>query len=113
MHDGMSKLASAILITLSVLVLPVFGIMGQPPAGQGPRLVIFPPWRDGLALVAGAGGYPVGPDVAAMGLLAMAADDAAFDRRLKAAGAWAVVDGTAIARLCGIPMTSVPDGSTA
>jgi hypothetical protein len=106
----MSRLAFSFLVALALCAPPLLGLAGATPSDDGPRLVLFPPWHDGAALVSQAGGSPVGPLEAPMGLLAFAADTAAFDRRVRKAGAWAILDGTALARLCGIPATPYSEG---
>ncbi|MCC1493706.1 hypothetical protein [Cognatishimia sp. F0-27] len=106
----MSKTAFAILIGLTLCAPPILGLAGMSPPTGAPRLVLFPPWEDGAALVEKAGGSPVGPEQAPMGILAFAADGAAFDRRLREIGAWAIVDGTVLARLCGLQTTEYSEG---
>lgn len=74
------------------------------PGAGGPLLVVAPPWRDPAVLLAEAGGRPIGPSAAPLGLLA--ADDApdhprSFAARLQAAGALFALDAGALARLCG------------
>lgn len=103
----MSK-AALVLLILSSLCLP-FGlaVASAPVAGAGPRLVLHAPWADGLVLVRAAGGTPIGPFQAPMGMLAQADESADFDARLRLAGAWAVLDGTAIAQLCGAIAPSI------
>jgi hypothetical protein len=91
----------ALLIAFSLCAPPLLALAVSPVADNAPRLVIFPPWKDGLAMVRMSGGNPVGPVEAPMGVLAFAADAAAFDLNIRAAGAWAIIDGQAFARLCG------------
>ncbi len=74
------------------------------PGAAGPVLVVAPPWRDVAAILAEAGGRPVGPADAPLGRLA--ADDdpdrpRPFAARLHAAGALFALDARALARLCG------------
>lgn len=107
----MSKTAFAILIALTLCAPPILGFGGAGPSGAAPRLVLFAPWDDGVALVEKAGGSPVGPERAPMGILAFAADEAAFDRRLRDMGAWAIIDGTVLARLCGLPLPASSEGA--
>ena len=107
----MSKTALVVLILLSLSAPPSLGLSGMRPTDAPLRLVIFAPWTDGPALVRRAGGALVGPRDAPMGALAYAEDRAAFDSRLRALGAWAVVDGTALARLCGVSGAPVSQGS--
>ncbi|MEC7300656.1 MAG: hypothetical protein VXW43_18510, partial [Pseudomonadota bacterium] len=73
-------------------------------AGDGPVLVLTPPWGDALQVVADAGGRPVGPGQSWLGLLATpeTADlTADFPAALRASGAWAVLNGRVVAALCG------------
>lgn len=107
----MSRLALVSLIVFTLCAPPVLGLAATPPVGEAPRLVLFAPWADGAALVRQAGGRPIGPLEAPMGVLAVAEDTAAFDRRVRAAGAWTVIDGRAIARLCGVSVPSYAEGS--
>lgn len=80
-----------------VLAAPLAAL---PPAGRGPVLVLLPPWADAVALVGAAGGRLVGPERAAFAVLAQG-EAADFPERLRAGGAWAVADGTGLARMCG------------
>ena len=99
----MSKAAFLALLLSSLLAVPAMALLAAPPPAQGPRLVLHAPWADGGALVLAAGGAPIGLFTAPMGLLAIAEDAAHFDARLRAAGAWGVLDGTALALICGAP----------
>ncbi|MGJ8623216.1 MAG: hypothetical protein ACSHW1_10580 [Yoonia sp.] len=98
----MNKTILALLLCLGLVAPPALAFMAAPASAQGPRLVIFAPWVDGVALVLRAGGDPVGPAAAPMGILAYAPDRPDFDDRLRAAGAWAVLEGMALARICGL-----------
>jgi hypothetical protein len=109
----MEKASFVTLIVLGLCAPLVLGIAGLSPSNDAPRLVLFPPWKDGVELVRHAGGEPIGPEQAPMGLLAFAHDGMAFDRRVRDAGAWAVIDGTLLSRLCGISTCHIPDGSMA
>ncbi|MEM9552435.1 MAG: hypothetical protein AAGA05_14745 [Pseudomonadota bacterium] len=90
------------MLISAVCAPPALAILAAPLPEDGPRLVLYPPWVDGADLVQQAGGDSIGPYRAPMGVLAFASDSEAFDRRLRAAGAWAVIDGTIIANLCGL-----------
>lgn len=108
----MSKSAFTGLLLSSLFIPPALAIIAAPLPADGPRLVIYPPWEDGPALIQRAGGDPVGPYTAPMGLLAFAPDGAEFDRRLRAAGAWAVIDGRPIAQACGVEPELDPRGKS-
>jgi hypothetical protein len=80
------------------------GAAARPPAPGDVMLVVAPADRRAAALSA-AGARPVGPAGAPLaGLAAQAGPgaDPGLPRRLRAAGAWLVLDGTVLARLCGV-----------
>lgn len=64
-------------------------------------LVISSPWVDGVDLVEQAGGRPIGPQSNALATLAAGDDADSFIKRVGQAGAWAILDGAALAALCG------------
>jgi len=74
-------------------------LLAKPQSGQ-PILVILPPWLDGDALVERSGGHRIGPTLAPLALLA-ASRDVEFVENLRRSGAWAVRDGSVLAKLCG------------
>ena len=98
----MSRTVLTLLLVFSLIAPPALALIGAPASSTGPRLVLFAPWQDGVALVRLAGGAPVGPTVAPMGILAYAPDAPDFDTRLREAGALAVMDGSVLARICGL-----------
>ncbi|MFN3613136.1 MAG: hypothetical protein ACK4WC_01055, partial [Rubrimonas sp.] len=71
-----------------------------PQAGT-PVVVVGPPWVSAADLAMRAGGRPVGPLQAPMGVLAVF-EDPDFPARLRAAGAWGAFDGARLAALCGV-----------
>ena len=82
-------------------VPPLAGLALQPDQGSDLRLVIIAPWADGDALVQAAGGARVGPEQAPLAMFARTDDVQVFDSAARAAGAWWVGDGAALAALCG------------
>lgn len=84
-------------LALSGPVLPLFTL---PPPTDGIVLVVAPPWHDAAAIIDTAGGRLVGPATTWLGAFATS-DAADFAERLRAAGAWASLNGTALAELCG------------
>ncbi|WP_276717823.1 hypothetical protein [Pseudooceanicola nitratireducens] len=106
MMDGRLSLAWGMAAGL-VLAGPLLPLLAAPPVrgvGDGPVLVLTPPWGDALQVVADAGGRPVGPGQSWLGLLATpeTADlTADFPAALRASGAWAVLNGRVVAALCG------------
>jgi hypothetical protein len=92
-------------MTVTALAL-VTGIVGALDAGTTaagrPVLVVTPPWRDAGAVVAAAGGrvLPGVPASSTSSLAFAVSDDAAFDARLHAAGAWLVTESEGLAGLC-------------
>lgn len=79
---------------------PLVMLAAPPVAGDGPLLVVSG-WGAGAERrIGAAGGRVVGPLRAPLGVLATS-DNPAFADNLRAAGAWAVLDGRRIAALCG------------
>jgi len=103
----MPALVVALCLFLAAAAGPLVALAGaaaRAPAPGGALLVVAPD-RGRAALLAAAGARPVGPAEAPLASLAVAAGpgaDPGLPRRLRAAGAWLVLDGTALARLCGV-----------
>lgn len=87
----------ALLGTLAVT--PLAAVLSAP-VGEGPVLLIVPPWADADALLAASGGHAVGPTRAPFALLATYPSPAAA-RAASGYGAWAVLGGEALAAICG------------
>lgn len=83
---------------------PLLPLLALPGGSGGLLLVVTPPWRDSLGVIDAAGGRPIGPVPARIGRLATS-DRAGFPERLRAAGAWVILDGYAISTLCGWEVT--------
>jgi len=86
---------------MAPLAVTPLALLGQHPPGVGPVLVLLAPWADGPALVEAAGGHIIGPARAPFALLA-AWDTAGDETRALKHGAWAVLDGNALAAICGV-----------
>ena len=103
----MSRLVCPLLIAGAAAMGPALALWGAVPDGRGPepaiQAALVPPWRDAEAVVAAAGGRPVGPWGASLAILATpdpAVED--FAGRLRTAGAWLVIDATRLAAICGV-----------
>jgi hypothetical protein len=98
----MSKAVLLAGLTLT-LVTPGLTVLAQPPRPERPVLVLLPPWADGAALISRAGGRPASPVSAPFARLAYdpAGDSPALAARLRGQGAWAVVDASVLALICG------------
>ncbi len=70
------------------------------PEGSGPVLVLTAPWADLPAILADAGGRPIGPALGPSAALAVSSEPD-FPARLAASGAWFALDGALIAQICG------------
>ena len=90
----------AVIFAFSVLVTPLAGFSGRPPATDGPWVMVIPPWADRAAIVERAGAQLVGPAEAPFGQL-VAGPDRGASERLKAAGAWLVLDADFLEGYCG------------
>ena len=97
----MQNLSISLIALALCLSGPVLAIASQPPASHGLVLVISPPCTDRDAPILAAGGRGLGTRVAAMGTLAQA-DNPDFAARLRADGPFLVLDGRALAALCGV-----------
>lgn len=80
---------------------PVVTVMSLPPASHGLVLVLSPPWVDRDGAILRAGGRGVGPVAPRLASLAQS-DDPGFGDRLRSSGPFLVVDGQAVASLCGV-----------
>ena len=80
---------------------PVVSLAAAPPPGDGSIHLVVAPAALRARVLDTAGGHPVGPADAPLAGLA-ASPDPDFAARLKRAGAWLVLDGEAVARLCGV-----------
>ena len=91
----------AILAVLFCLtVTPVLAIVSVPVQAGGPVLVVARPGTDLTKLVEASGGWVVGVSRAPLAVMG-ASDGDDFQQRLKRNGAWAILDGEALAWLCG------------
>ncbi len=92
---------TAAMIAGSLLAGPVLALVSAPPAGDGIVLVLAPPWADRGTIIEASGGAPVGLADAPLGTLA-ASPAPDFAEKLRARGAWLVIDGRPLAAICGI-----------
>lgn len=96
----MRALALYISPVFALLIGPAIVFASAPVSEGGPLLVISGWGARAEAVVAAADGWIYGPVRAPLGVLAFS-DNPAFADQLRAAGAWAVLDGSRIAALCG------------
>ncbi|MBL3560308.1 hypothetical protein [Rhodovulum sulfidophilum] len=97
------RIIAMICLVLGPLVAaPVLALTGRPIQTASTLLVVGP--MNGLPdILRRAGGRPIGPTRAPFALLAVADDHPEdFPDRLKAEGAWLVLDGAIAAQLCGV-----------
>lgn len=99
MTDWRVYLAWGMALCLALLG-PLLPVLSLPAAAGGLLLVVVPPWASAVDVVDAAGGRPIGPEQSPFGLFATS-DAQDFPDRLRDAGAWAVLDGTAVSTLCG------------
>jgi hypothetical protein len=94
------KRLGLLVLFACVLTLPPLMTVAAATPGDGPFVVIHPPWVDGDAAVRAAGGRPIGPSDTGMTTLAAAADPAAFLARMRGAGHGLVVATDRLPFLC-------------
>jgi hypothetical protein len=98
--QGRHVLSVALALAVTAMSGPVLAVAGAAPSGTLVLVVSAPGPGARDALIRSAGGRPVGPSQAALaGFATSRAPD--FPRRLRDAGAWLVLDGARIARICG------------
>ncbi|MFY0691498.1 MAG: hypothetical protein JXR14_06180 [Paracoccaceae bacterium] len=86
----------------TLMMGPVLFALSSKPRLGAPVLVVAPPWEGGArAVVQTAGLDEIGPQGAALAVLALYGQPDDLER-LAAAGAWLVMDGEAIAAFCGV-----------
>ncbi|MCB1342840.1 MAG: hypothetical protein KDK24_17580 [Pseudooceanicola sp.] len=95
----MPLLKALVLPLVGLIVGPVVALMAAGPPRDGPVLVIAAPWHNVDAIVARAGGQPVGLTAPLAGIAIGSA--AGFPDRLRDAGALLVLDASTILALCG------------
>lgn len=88
------------VMLFAALVGPLAGLASEPSRAFGPWVVVVPPWRAAEQVVEAAQARLIGPVDAPMGVLVAAQNEGA-PNRLKAAGAWLVIDATLALGLCG------------
>lgn len=94
-----------LVLAATLVAGPVVALLGAPPQGNGPWVMVAPPWRDPEALAERAQTRLIGPVQAPFGFLVAASGPAggAFAvERLHRAGAWLVLDANAWAQFCGV-----------
>lgn len=94
---------AAFIIAAIFLSGPLLAFVGQAPEDNAPVLVVAPPWRDVADVAQAAGGQLIGPTVAPMAVLAISKEKK-FGNRVRRAGGWFVLDGRALAALCGVSL---------
>ncbi len=87
-------------VVFCLTVTPVLAIVSAPVQTGGPVLVVARPGTDLTELIEASGGWVVGVTRAPLAVMGVSDDDA-FEQRLKRNGAWAILDGEALAWLCG------------
>ncbi|MFT4783582.1 MAG: hypothetical protein ACI9IV_001320 [Paracoccaceae bacterium] len=96
----MQKISLGFLV-LGGLIAPFAALFMLPAKAGAPVLVVSTPWASAASLIAKAHGDIIGPWSAPLALLAYSSDPD-FIENLHQAGAFAVLNGETLARLCGI-----------
>ncbi len=88
-------------IVFCLTVTPVLAVVGAPLTKGGPVVVVAGPDADLEEIVRASGGWVVGVSRAPLAIMGTS-DAADFEDRLRENGAWAILDGEALAWLCGV-----------
>ena len=94
------------LVYAAIAVIPVISgiadaVLGSPPTPDAPVLVVIAPWTSAEAVLTGSGGMILDGGEALVGFIAVGPGEA-FISHLSDMGALAVLDGAALAALCGV-----------
>ncbi len=92
-------LPAILAVVFCLTVTPVLAIVSAPVKTGGPVLVVARPGADLTELIEASGGWVVGVTRAPLAVMGVSEDDD-FEQRLKRNGAWAILDGNALAWLC-------------
>lgn len=98
----LDRLILTAFFLLALVASPVVLVASSTPRDGIPVIVVGAPWGDRLeTVISQAGGQILGPESAPFARIATS-DTPEFFQRLRDAGAWAVLDGTRLATLCGV-----------
>lgn len=97
----MTRLLLFMIPLITVLSGPVIVLLSSESNTDGPVLVLSNWGNRAEANVAQAGGQIIGPETAAFGVFA-ASDHPQFSEKLRARGAWLVINSARLAAICGI-----------
>lgn len=89
-----------VVLFFAAVVGPLAGLASTPSRALGPWVVVVPPWRAAAEVVEAAKARLIGPVDAPLGVLVAAQAEGAPER-LRAAGAWLVIDATLALGICG------------
>lgn len=89
-----------VVLLFAAFVGPLAGLASTPSRELGPWVVVVPPWLASAQVVEAAKARLIGPVDAPLGVL-VAAEQVGAPDRLRAAGAWLVIDATLALGICG------------
>jgi hypothetical protein len=99
-YQTIRQVSALCLICISLIGLPLM-VQGKDRAqSDGLVLVLHLPWETPEALIEQAGGWPIGPSRAPLGILATS-DTPDFHQRLNALGAWTLSNPNLLSLICG------------
>lgn len=100
MTQRVQYLPAILAVVFCLTVTPVLAIVSVPVKAGGPVLIVARPGTDLTELVETSGGHVVGVTQAPLAVMG-ASESEDFEQRLKRNGALAILDGEALAWLCG------------
>lgn len=103
MKKGLSYLPAALALLTAFVMAPVLALATAKVDETEPVIVVAGPGGEPARIIHAAGGWVVGPVNAPFGALGFS-DLSGFAEKLKANGAWAVLDGRVFADLCGVKL---------
>lgn len=94
-------LPAILAVVFCLAVVPILALFSVPVDADGPVLVVAGPGTNLEQIVEQSGGWVVGVSRAPLAIMGFS-DGSDFEIRLKENGAWAILDGKALAWLCGV-----------
>lgn len=107
--SNLSLILGTVMGQISIFLMGLMGVIAAPvavlfstPVQEGEVvLVVASPWDNPIDIIANAGGDFIGPETAPIAAFA-SSEAPELEARLMRAGAWAVLSGAKLSKLCGV-----------
>lgn len=96
-------LPAILAVVFCLAVVPILALLSAPVQAGAPVLVVAGPKANLEQIIEQSGGWVVGVSRAPLAIMGFS-DGIDFENRLRENGAWAILDGKALAWLCGVDL---------